>query len=238
MTINVYGVDPSIDEARWAQLHADAMDGLRKEFVAAGLIVTAKAASTRTVTISAGRSVQAGTLAVSDAATDFVVPAASSGSPQIQLVCLEVDWSKSSALAGRFMAVTGSPGATPVAPNSTKTPGTLWQIPLARVRLPSSATAQLTAAMITPAAPVASEKVWSTTVIVSDGGDYPSNQAVTYPLGMFTTAPRVQLTAITGAGASTISNLDVGSLTADGCTVSIARSTVTNVTVCVTATGT
>lgn len=134
MAITLYGVDPSIDEAHWAQLHDLATDQ-----VVSGLTPTV-GTGTRLVNVGTGNAYAAGVLATSTAVTAVTLAANTSGQSRIDYVVLNIDWTGTQTTGGTVTSVTGTPGSSPVAPNLIQTAGTRWQIPLARVSVPNGAT--------------------------------------------------------------------------------------------------
>lgn len=132
MAITLYGVPLSIDAAHWAKLLAILGRGAADQVVDSGLVPTV-ATGTRLLSVSAGNAVAAGVLAESTAAEAVTLDANSSGNSRIDYIVLEIDWSGSSSTGGDVKFVKGSPAVNPVPPALTQTPGTLWQIPLARM---------------------------------------------------------------------------------------------------------
>lgn len=56
----------------------------------------------------------------------------SSGNPRIDVIAAEIDWVNNTM---GIVSITGTPGATPVAPSLTQTDGTKWQIKLGQVTI-------------------------------------------------------------------------------------------------------
>lgn len=152
MAITLYGVDPSIDELRWAQLHALATDTRVN-----GLAVTASG-GTRGLSIGTGEAYAAGVYAISNATGTVTLATNTSGQARIDYVVLQIDWTLTQTTGGTLTSVTGTPAATPVAPNLTQTAGVKWQIPLARVTVGSD-NATLTIESVWTAASVAQRPI-------------------------------------------------------------------------------
>lgn len=127
MALTLYGVDPSIDELRWAQLHALATDARTT-----GLAVTASG-GTRGLNIATGQAYAAGVYADSTTVGTVTLATNVSGLPRTDYVIMNIDWTLSQTTGGTFTSVTGSPASSPVAPSLIQTPGVRWQVPLARV---------------------------------------------------------------------------------------------------------
>lgn len=132
MAITVYGVPTSIDALHWAMLMQDLGDSVGGMGVPSGLLGT-EASGTRVVAIHSGRSLQAGTLAVSDAATNVTLAANTATTSRIDLVCMQVDWSGTTTTAGSLVVVSGTAASNPVAPTLTQSAGVKWQTPLLQV---------------------------------------------------------------------------------------------------------
>lgn len=70
------------------------------------------------------------------------------------------------------------------------------------------------------------------TITLSDGGAAPAARVVTFPAGMFSSPPGVFLSHGTAdSGTPNVSNLWVGGITADQCTITLNRETTTTITV-------
>ncbi|HEX8489307.1 MAG TPA: hypothetical protein VF642_12235 [Propionibacteriaceae bacterium] len=241
MAINVYGVVGTIDDGHWAQLLQDLGDGGNGMSVAAGLLVS-PATGTRLVSVTSGRSVQAGTWATVDASTVSLV-ANTTSNTRFDVVCLQVNWAAATAAfnatagdlatkaaaargaAGSLIAVQGTPGTSPVLPALTQNPGVLWQTPLAMVRVPGGA-GQLAASDVTRCRPLPLEKTCSGTSTLVTG----ENRTIAFPYYLFDSPPRVALTPRTAAGASTNSNLSTGLITKDSFVAELFRSNTAEVT--------
>ncbi len=242
MAINVFGVVGTIDDGHWAKLLQDLGDGGAGMTVPAGLEVSA-ATGTRLVSVTAGRSVQAGTWAQLDAPATVALAANASGNPRIDVVCLQVDWAAATAAynatggdlsakaaaaraaAGSLIAVQGAAGTNPVIPVLTQNAGVRWQTPLAMVRVPGGA-GQLAAAAVSRSRPLPVEKTCSGESTLVTG----ENKTIQFPYFLFKQPPVVTLTAKTAAGVNTISNLSTGSITKDSFVAELFRSNGTEVT--------
>lgn len=147
MTIRVDGVPLSISGTGWANLWHDYMTAGTEMVVLTGLAVSQ--AGTRTVSVSSGRSVQAGTRAVVDASVTLAQLPAAVTNPRIDRIVLQIQWPASdstdtSLTAGTIVAVPGSEGSSPVPPGLTQTPGVTWQTPLAQVKVNTNGTIVIT----------------------------------------------------------------------------------------------
>lgn len=111
-----------------------------------GLVVSA--ATGRQVSVSSGLAVVCGALAESDAAGTLTLDANAGSSARVDYIVLEVNWA--GAGSASIKAVKGS-SSTP--PALTQTPGSLWQMPLARVTVGAGATT-LTSANVEGARPL------------------------------------------------------------------------------------
>lgn len=130
MAITLYGVDPSIGEAEWSKLMA-AQRG-SSEIVDNGFAPSSKTGSPG-VTVTKGDAVIAGVLFESDSSQTVSIAANNGSNPRLDLVCLQVDWSKSQSTGGTIVVVKGNNAALPVRPSLTQTPGSLWQTAIAEV---------------------------------------------------------------------------------------------------------
>lgn len=128
MTVTVYGVDGSMTEARWAELHA-----LVTPQIVSGMKATV-ATGTRVISVTTGSAVGAGVLVKSDAATTVTLDPNATGNDRFDYIVAKVDWSGVGG-TGTVTFVKGTAAASPVAPALTQTAGTLWHIPIARVRV-------------------------------------------------------------------------------------------------------
>lgn len=162
MTISVIGVAGSMDTTGFSQVMRRATTtGGRAAYVPTGLAVST-AAGTRTVSVSAGESFQAGTLFTSSATETRTLTANTSTNPRIDVIVAEVDWVLSGGLpsdfsnAGDLKVIAGTPAASPSPPALTQTPGSLWRTPLAYVRVAAGATT-ISAANITDVRPGAND---------------------------------------------------------------------------------
>lgn len=229
MTITVIGVAGSMDTTGFSQLmrRSDEANG-RGAYVPTGLTVSA-AAGTRTITVSAGESYQAGALLTSDATTTRTLIANTGTNPRIDVVVAEVDWVLSNGLpsnfsnAGDLKVIAGTPAASPSPPALTQAPGSLWRTPLAYVRVAAGATT-ITAANVTDARPVAPERTCSGSVTLSDGGTDPSTLAVSFPAGLFTTAPRVLMSPTSAISSTVTQSWSAVNKSKDGFTARISKS--------------
>jgi hypothetical protein len=111
------------------------------------LVPSLPAASTRTVAIAAGDAAACGVLVQNSASVNATLTANSSGNPRIDIVVLRINWSGTNTTGGTIVTIAGTAAATPVAPTLTRTPGATWEIPLARITIPSGTT-QLTSTML------------------------------------------------------------------------------------------
>lgn len=136
MAIKVYGVPASIDAGHWAQLMQDLGDADAGMTVPSGLTATVSGSN---LSVTAGRSLQAGTLAISDVVATVPVTANTKGNPRIDLLCMQVDWSGTTDTAGSFVVVQGAAAASPAVPAVIQTPGVLWQTPLFQYTVAASA---------------------------------------------------------------------------------------------------
>lgn len=242
MAINVYGVVGTIDDNHWAKLIQDLGNGGNGMSVPTGLEVAAEA-GTRVVSVSAGRSVQAGTWAVVDDKPTLTLAANTTSSPRIDVVCLQVDWAAATsaynaasgdvsakalaarAAAGSLVVVQGAPGTNPVIPALTQNAGVLWRTPLAMVRV-TGGVGTIPASAVTRCRPLPVEKTCSGTSTLVTA----TNRTITFPYFLFSEPPRVTLTAKTAAGVNTTSNLSTGSITKDSFVAELFRSNATEVT--------
>jgi hypothetical protein len=152
MAITIWGVDPSITETQWASLFyvttkigtgwAEAVSDTGNQ-----LAPTLPAASTRTVAINSGDAAACGVLVQNSSSVNVTLTANSSGNPRIDIVALRINWSGTNTTGGTLVAIAGTAAASPVAPTLTRTPGVTWEIPLARITIPSGTT-QLTSTML------------------------------------------------------------------------------------------
>lgn len=251
MSLAVYGVQGTLDDAHWASLLQALGDGRAGMSVCSGLVVSA-ASGTRTVNVSPGRSVQAGAYFIAASGSTYTVAlnANTATTSRYDIICVQVDWlaaesaymaaggdanptaagAAAKAAAGSLVAVSGVAGSSPRLPSLTQTEGTLWQTPLARVLVRPSVTTLLASDVrfLQPTRPDKTTHGW---VTVSDGGSDPKTTTVNLPPYFFTSEPAVQLTPETGASSGTISNPSIvaGSVTKDSFQVTINRSTTTSV---------
>lgn len=178
MTISVIGVFGSMDVTEFSRLMRRVGDAKTSEEVATGLQVSV-ATGTRLLSVSAGESVQAGTLFTSDATEALTVTANSSGLSRVDLVVAEIRWTASGAAtsetnAGTLVVLPGTPAANPVAPNLTsasRNPGVIWRVPLAKVTVPNGAT-QLTAGNVADVRPLATAATTFSTVTIAPPGSW------------------------------------------------------------------
>lgn len=91
------------------------------------------------VTVETGAALVKGRWYYNDAALTLAVPSPTPGNERIDYIALECDWTGGGfygqAQTVRAMRVAGTEGVAPVPPTLTQTDGTLWQIPLAEVRI-------------------------------------------------------------------------------------------------------
>lgn len=148
MAITVWGVDSEFELTYAAkQQRAQSLAAPREDGVLSGFVVSV-ATGSRLVSVSAGEAVAPFVLIESDAAETVTLDANTSGNPRTDVIVLEVNWSGSSTTAGDVKYVKGTPGTSPVAPTLTRDAGSVWQIPLAEVRVVNGA-AQLVAGNLT-----------------------------------------------------------------------------------------
>lgn len=225
MAITVYGVDPSIDELHWSLLLNDLGNARAGSAVSSGLSVGV-ATGTRLVSVAAGRSIQAGTLADMTATQTLTLAANGGSQPRISLVCLQVNWSGTSATAGTLVEVQGTPAASPVAPALTQNPGVLWQTPLAAVRVAAGA-GQLTAANITDARPLPSPYMCppGQVTITPSAADTVTTKAVTFPVA-FAAPPRITLSLSSAVSGYNVAFWD-SNVTTTGFTANLLRGSAT-----------
>lgn len=240
MTVTVVGVPVTVGSVEWAKLmrRVQQAAGL-EEWVCSGGAVT-PGAGPRQVNVAALESLQAGTLAEADAEVKQLDTNTGTKS-RIDTIVLEVAWSiggvaTNSANAGAIQVIKGSPGAPPLPFTLKRIPGDTWQTVLAYVTVDPGA-GVLPSGKIKDARTPAPFKSWGTAVTVSDGGTAPQSVAVVFPPGLFTATPHVAFGPVTGASASTISNLSLSNRSKDGVTVTINRNTATAVFVDLVVTG-
>lgn len=137
MTITIYGVDPSIDEAAWARLMRTLGRGAWMESVypSGGQLAATIAVGTRTITIADGAVQACGVLLENSAPVNVVHDANNGTQPRIDTIVAQFNWAGSSSTGGSIIAVKGSPAANPTAPvlTASRVAGTLWQVPLCDV---------------------------------------------------------------------------------------------------------
>ena len=135
MALTAYGVDQSITEPKWALLMAILGKGSYDETIATtgGQLAPTVASGTRVVDVDDGDLVAAGVL-VQNTTTVTVTLDGNSGSlDRIDTIVCEINWSGTSSTGASIKAIKGTPAANPVPPTLTRTAGTLWQVPIARV---------------------------------------------------------------------------------------------------------
>lgn len=140
MAITIWGVDPSITEAKWSLLHHISTRGGWQENVSTsggGLEVVA--GTGRQVSVADGDCTAAGVLGQSSSAVTLTHDANATGINRIDYVVFRMLWSGTNTTGGTIVIVKGST-TTAVAPALARTPGTLWEVPLARVTITPSAT--------------------------------------------------------------------------------------------------
>lgn len=147
MAVTIYGVDPSISELEWAVLHSL----INPEVVAdGGALVPSAGGGTRQTVIAAGDCVAAGVLGRNSASVTLTHDANTSSSPavnRLDYVVFRITWSGTTATGGTIVIVKGST-TSGLAPALTKTPGTVWEIPLALVTVVPGATTLTSANII------------------------------------------------------------------------------------------
>lgn len=154
MAITVNGVTGSITDAEWAQMWQDAMDGGREEYVPTGLQVSPS--SGRVLAVSAGRAFQSGASVVYTGGSTVTLGANAASAPRIDTVCMQVNWAGTESTAGSLVVVQGVAAANPVPRGLTKTPGGIWQTPLAYVTV-APAASTISASSIVDARPGAND---------------------------------------------------------------------------------
>src|SRR5437764_12970590 len=101
MAITVNGVPGSVSDLDWAQMWEDGLTGLRPEYVATGLAVSPS--SGRLLTVTAGRSFQAGTTATMTPSATVTIAGNPASTSRIDTVCMQVNWSGTEATAGSLV---------------------------------------------------------------------------------------------------------------------------------------
>lgn len=150
MAITVVGVAGSMGVSGWVQLGEDLGDAKTGTQVMTGLAVSATTG--RTVSVAAGRSLQAGTNLINTAAVTVTLAANASGNPRNDLVVAQVNLAGTNTTAGSIAIVQGAAAASPVDPALTQNISGIWQTPLARVRVANGA-ATITSSNITDLRP-------------------------------------------------------------------------------------
>lgn len=139
MAVTIYGVDPSISELEWAVLHSV----INPEVVAdGGALAPTAGGGTRQTVIAAGDCVAAGVLGRNGASVTVTHDANTSSAPavnRLDYVVFRITWSGTTTTGGTIAIVKGSTSSG-LAPALTKTPGTVWEIPLALVTVVPNAT--------------------------------------------------------------------------------------------------
>lgn len=112
------------------------VDGILRGFDA-DLIVEESTPNALTVQVAPGSAIVQGIYVYNNDTVTVTIEANASGNPRIDGLALQVDWVTQTA---EFVAVEGTPAASPVAPSMTQNNGTLWQMRLANVAVADSAT--------------------------------------------------------------------------------------------------
>lgn len=223
MAVTVAGVQGYILDVDWSQMFADMMTIGAQEGVAAGLSCSPTAgSSTRGISVTAGRSVQAGTLLRST--TTQLVNAQPNGTtnPRLDLVCAQVDWTQPIATAGSIVVVQGVAQATPLAPTPIRIPGTKWQTPLALAPVPAGATAL---SNIVNLRGKADAPQYGQTQIVPVP-NVPTKTTITFPRP-FSVAPIVLVTPYTSVPGTTVLGVGAYDITATGFELYLTRTNTT-----------
>lgn len=152
MAITVTGGDGSMNEQAFSLLIGLQAHMGYREGVWTGLVAS-EATGTRLVTVTLGTAVGPGALVQSTTDVTVTLDANAGSNPRTDYIVLEINWSGAGA-TGTVKFVKGTNAANPVAPALTKTEGSLWQIPLARVTVRPSV-AQLLSSDIERCRPLA-----------------------------------------------------------------------------------
>lgn len=126
MAITSVGYAGTVNEAQWAKLMR-AVGRVSNEHGVLSGFTCASGGATRAVTVTAGEAVAAGVLAESDSTVTVNHDANAGSTNRTDLVVLQYDWTND------VTSVTIVKGAGTSTPALTQTPGTLWQIGLAKV---------------------------------------------------------------------------------------------------------
>lgn len=240
MAIRVYGIDPSVDEVQWAKIGYDAGRAGTYMGVGAGL-TCAPSATAMTSLVAAGQSYQANTRAPSDAAVPVLHGGNAGANPRLDVICMRVDWGGLIDTAGTLVVVPGTPGATPQLPGLTQNPGVLWYTPLYSVLIDAGKTTGVIAAgKYTDLRPKPSQRSWGGVVTITVAAGGTASGDVKFPYGYFSQPPASVVVGIgSGQGPNTTGAPWVvpGSITKDGCTISVSRSVAAAVDVHYSATG-
>lgn len=225
MAITAYGVagTASVDASHWARSHnrlMDAVMGGAKMFVS-GMTATISGAN---LSVATGEVYQPGVLSVSDATATVTAVPTTATNPRIAYLCLRTDYNGTSTGASTLVVVLGSPGLNPVAPSLTQNAGTLWFTPLYRYTVASGAAVASNLTDVRSGLVVAPERTCSGSVTLSDGGTDPSTLAVSFPAGLFTTAPRVLMSPTSAISSTVTQSWSAVNKSKDGFTARISKS--------------
>lgn len=137
MAVTAVGFTGTVNEAQFASMMRLAMLSNWDEIVDTGALTPAVATGTRLVSVAAGSAMGAGVMVTNSASLNVTLPANGSANPRIDYIVVQINWSTDTAT---ITSVQGATSPNPVPPNLTRTAGTLWQIPLAKVRVNASVT--------------------------------------------------------------------------------------------------
>lgn len=130
MALTPVGFDGSIDERQWSRMLRYVGEIAYKHGVASGFDVTAGSGSGRPVVVSAGTALLPGVLVDNpDAATTLNHDPNSGTANRSDYVVLRGDWTANTATLAIVKGTSSSP------PALTQTEGSVWEMPLARVRV-------------------------------------------------------------------------------------------------------
>jgi hypothetical protein len=136
VAITVWGVDPSITEAQWADLHYTTDAGNWYETVAdtGNALAPSAGNGVRETVIASGNCAAAGVLGKNTAAVSVFHDANATAINRFDYVVFNINWAGTNASGGTIVIRKGSTtSSTP--PNLTQTAGTSWDIPLALVNV-------------------------------------------------------------------------------------------------------
>ena len=141
MAITVWGVDPSITEAQWADLHYTTDAGNWYETVAdtGNALAPSAGPGTRETIIASGNCAAAGVLGKNTSAVSVFHDANNTSINRYDYVVFNINWSGTNTTGGTIVIRKGSTTST-TPPVLTQTPGTSWDIPLALVNIVPNAT--------------------------------------------------------------------------------------------------